>query len=354
MANTGQNAKQKRMELVYQVVKRYPNGVTEKEIADELNMERRSVNNYFWGLNAQGKIYKEDHSTLWFALPYQSVKLRPFELSPEEAMTLYLAVRLLVKQHDKRNESAQLALTRLAEVLTGDAGVGHEIHQAALELAHRPGDETYSRIFRTIMQSYIYRRKVAITYKPLYEKPFETIFSPYLLEPSAIGYATYVIGYSKIVDDQRTYKLQRITKATLTRQEYCIPSDFSGLEILRNAWSIIHGEALIKVRLRFSPKVTERVKESTWHPSQEPIVNDPDNPGGCILTAYVADLTDMLPWIRGWGADCEVLEPEKLREQMVGEARRLAEMYGWSTSKSERLDADVSSLSQTFSDFFGD
>jgi CRISPR-associated endonuclease/helicase Cas3 len=62
----------------------------------------------------------------------------------------------------------------------------------------------------------------------------------------------------------------------------------------------------------------------------------------------------MIPWIRGWGADVEVLGPEGLREMMMGEVRRLAEAYGWHTSKVNVQDPKISSLSQTFSDFFGD
>ena len=241
-------------------------------------------------------------------------------------MTLYLATRLLVKQHDKRNESAETALVKLAEVLTGDVGVGHEIHQAALELARRPGDESYSRTFRTIMQSYIYRRKVCITYRPLKGKPFETTFSPYLLEPSAIGYATYAIGHSSIVDDLRTYKLQRIEQATLTREEYIVPPDFPGLDYLRTAWSIIGGKDLIPVKLRFSPNVTERVRESHWHPSQK-IITDPDDPLGCIWSGEIADLTDFIPWVRSWGPDAEVIEPEELRRRMKRQVNRMAQMY---------------------------
>lgn len=327
MASTGQSTKQKKIDLVYRIIKRHPNGIKESEIATELGMIPRTVHNYLKRLDQEGKIYKEDNSPLWLALPYESVKLRGIELSPEEAMTLYLAVRLLVKQHDKRNDAAQLALTKLAEVLTGDANVGHEVYEAALELAQRPGDERYAKIFRTMMQAYIYRRKVTITYKPLNQKAFDTVFSPYLFEPSAIGYATYAIGHSSIVDDQRTYKLQRIEQAALTREEYDIPPDFPGLEILRSAWSIIHGNELIPIKLRFSPQVAERVRETQWHPSQDPLTDDPDKPGWLVWTARVADLTDLTPWVRSWGADCQVLEPEGLREGLEQTTKQLAEIY---------------------------
>jgi len=305
------STKQQRLERVYARLNRYPNGLTERELADGLNLERRTVNNYLRELETQGRIYKDGR--LWIPLPWERARLRRIELSPEEAMTLYLATRLLVKQHDKRNEAAETALIKLAEALVDDAKVGDEIYQAARELAHRPGDEGYGRVFRTVMQAYIYRRKVALTYRPLRGRPFQTVLAPYLLEPSAIGYATYVIGHSSVVNALRTYKLERIAEA--------------GLDYLRSAWSIIAGDELVTVRLRFAPRVARRVRESRWHPSQE-IADDPDRPGGCIWTAQIADLTDFTPWVRSWGADVEVLEPEELRRALMRETIRLQRLYG--------------------------
>ena len=110
-------------------------------------------------------------------------------------------------------------------------------------------------------------------------------------------------------------------------QEYSVPADFPGLEILRNAWSIIMDDETVHVALRFSPRVRERVLETRWHPSQT-CVDDPERPGFLRWTADVADTTDMLPWIRGWGAECEVLQPERLRQSLALEAQRIWAVYG--------------------------
>ncbi|MGB9632262.1 MAG: WYL domain-containing protein, partial [Chloroflexaceae bacterium] len=56
---------------------------------------------------------------------------------------------------------------------------------------------------------------------------------------------------------------------------------------------------------------------------------------------------EMLPWIRGWGADVEVLAPKELREALMGEAKALAELYGWHVSSSP------TGKSSTLDDFFG-
>jgi CRISPR-associated endonuclease/helicase Cas3 len=242
-------------------------------------------------------------------------------------MALYLGARLLVKQLDKRNEPAETALLKLAQALRDNAGVGKEIYQATQELVRRPVREGYQPIFRNMVRAYIYRKKVRICYKPLnWEKSFQTTFSTYLIEPSLIGSAIYLIGHSSIVDALRAYKLERIQAAEITRQDYTIPEDFPGLAILRNAWNIMTGEELTRVVLRFSPRVRERVEETIWHPSQN-LSEDPEKEGHLRWTAEIANTQDILPWIRSWGADCEVVKPPKLRRRLKREARLMGKTY---------------------------
>ncbi len=82
-------------------------------------------------------------------------------------------------------------------------------------------------------------------------------------------------------------------------------------------------EKPVQVRLRFSHWVTKRVKETLWHPTQRIT----DVPEGCEWTAMIGDSVEIANWVRGWGADCEVLEPQHLRDDLAREARRLARMY---------------------------
>ncbi|MBI5824473.1 MAG: CRISPR-associated helicase Cas3' [Chloroflexi bacterium] len=325
MARIDDATKKDRLDRIYLILSRNQRGLTEAEIADEVNLERRTANNYLRELEEQGKAFKD--GIYWFPLILRESRLRSFDLSPEEAVTLYLGARLLVKQQDKRNEPAETALLKLASVLKADAGVGDEIEQAARELALRPVQENYQPIFREIVRGYIYRKKVEITYHPLsFTKPFQTVFSTYLLEPSPIGFSTYLIGHSSIVNAQRAYKLERIESAHMVKDDYSIPPDFAGLEILRNAWSIIAGDETTRVLLRFNSKVKPRVLETRWHPSQQ-TREDPEKPGSLLWEVQVTDTLDLLPWVRGWGADVEVIEPKALRDSLIREAQGLAELY---------------------------
>ena len=325
MPRIDENTRLQRLERLLILIQRHDRGLTEAEIAEELQFERRSTNNYLRDLENEGKVFKD--GLYWYPLKLKESRLRSFDLSPEEALTLYLGARLLVKQQDKRNEPAETALMKLAEVLHADAGVGGEIEQAALELSGRPVQEGYQPVFRDVVRAYIYRKKVELTYKPLgWDKSFHTLFSTYLLEPSLIGFSTYLIGFSSAANALRAYKLERIIAARLTSESYLVPNEFPGLEILQNSWSIVLGEETLLVDLRFSPRVRERVLETRWHPSQISF-DDPERPGWLRWQVQVADTLDMLSWIRGWGADVEVLEPKELRRSLIKEVRKLSGVY---------------------------
>lgn len=337
-----------RMERIFLLLKKHSQGLRESEIADALRIHRRSVNNYLADLEREGRIYKD--GVLWLPHSFTPAVIRPLEVQAEEATVLYLAARMLVKQSDRRNEIAETLLLKLAHVLKTDAGVADHIEEAARELAQRPDNREFINIFRLVAQSYLYHRKLKIVYQPYQGQPFTTQFAPYLIEPSMIGFSTYVIGFSEVSQALRTYKVERILDAKLLREEYHIPTDFPGLELLRNAWSIYYGEKTVTVVLRFHPDVAKRVQETQWHPSQQ-IMPDDHDMRYIRLCLQVADTTDLIPWIRTWGANCEVLEPEDLRSTLMGEARRLAQMYG---VRQEKLsDDDPLGLDQTLGDYFG-
>jgi hypothetical protein len=73
-----------------------------------------------------------------------------------------------------------------------------------------------------------------------------------------------------------------------------------------------------------------------------------------IWRAEIDEWQEIVPWVRQWGAAVEVVEPKELREELMGEAKALAERYGWSVHRgADASDAQTPSVKQTFRDFFG-
>jgi predicted DNA-binding transcriptional regulator YafY len=283
----------------------------------------------------------------WYLPKDAKFEVLPVTFTLEEAVSLYLAGRLLTQAQDERNQHMLSALTKLVTVMPKTIAP----HQHALidMLRERQkGQPDISGIFGVLALGWATHRIVRLRYTPPRRRTFECRFAPYLLEPSAIGRTIYALGHSTAPNGLRTYKLERIEFAEATDEVFALPPDFDGPALLKRAWGVMYGdEALIEVCLRFSHYVTRRVKETLWHPSQE----IQDTPEGCIWTAQIGDTLEIENWIRGWGSDCEVLAPQDLRNKILQDVRRIARIYGIAFKEqvaTDVLDEDM------FNDFFGE
>src|SRR2546421_313802 len=148
-------------------------------------------------------------------------------------------------------------------------------------------------------------------------------FRTYFLEVSRSKPASYVIAHDDLSGALRTFKLERVVAAEILEESYAIPDDFDPYVYLSSAWGVMD-EVEVEVRLRFSPAVASRVKESVWHHSQR-TEDMPD--GGCELTMRVGGIKEVRAWVLGWGGDVEVLAPPSLRDEVRAQAQRMLERY---------------------------
>ena len=326
----------------------YPEGLSQAEIARRLGVNRSTIYRYLPDLTTQFAVSEDDDGRLIIDRDHYLMNVR---LTLHESVALHLAARLMATRTDKQNPHAASALRKLglameklapcvAEHLKASAGV--------MEDAAQRHDPVYLKTLETLTRAWSDRHKVRVWHKMEDGRVFEYTFAPYFIEPYAVGQTTHVIGWREPPGALRTFKIERLLRAELTDQSYAIPDDFDPRQLLADAWGIWYTEAEpVTVALKFHPRVAHRVRETRWHRSEQ-VEEQAD--GSLVWQARVAEPQEMLPWIRGWGADVEVLEPKELREQMMGEARRMAQMYGWyvaSTPPSE------SGRSSTLKDFFG-
>ena len=249
--------------------------------------------------------------------------LPPVHFNLEEAVALVLAARLLARYSDDHNPLVVQALGKLASSLP--AAMADHIHATIEGLTLKPDNPNFEAVFAAVTRGWGERRKVRIWHRSgTSPNVHEYRFSPYFVEPSAVGYATHAIGHSTWWDDVRTFKLERIQAAELTDEPYEIPEDFDPVRLLDSAWGIMFGETVEEVRLRFDKEVTRRVKESRWH-RHEQVEDLPD--GGCEYRVPVAHPLEMVWWIRSWGPAVEVLAPASLRALLAEDVRRLGEIY---------------------------
>lgn len=252
--------------------------------------------------------------------------LSQIRLNLNEALALYLAARRASLQSSQDQRTMASALEKLAMALRQPM-TSKLVHSAERILAQDCQPER-AAILETVARGWVEMIPVLIEYQGLRgtkRRPY--VVKPYLIEPSPWSVSVYVIGESDRHEGMAVFKVERIQSAQLTTGHFSIPEDFDEDKLLRYAWGIWFDEKPpIRVRLRFMPGyAAKRLQETRWHPTERVEIL-PD--GGCIWEAQVAAWEEMQPWVRGWGAEAEVLEPQELREAVRGEVERLVRLYG--------------------------
>ncbi len=296
------------------------------EMAERLGVDRTTAYRYRMELSSGDTALpiEQDDNGKWKI--NRAAYLSNVRVNLYESLSLYLAARRVAQQSRKAGKHAASALEKIAVALRQP--MTERLVRAADKVLAAQIEPTRVKVFETIARGWAERIPVRVQYRGLHaEETRSHILHPYLIEPSPWSDSVYVIAYSETMRGITPFKIERIEQAALSAGRFEIPEDFDEDELLKHAWGIWRREGEPQtVRLKFAPgHATRRLKESTWHPLER--VTDTED-GGCIWEAPIAEPREMLPWVRGWGADVEVLGPEGLRKWLRQEARRLGRIYG--------------------------
>lgn len=305
----------------------HPEGVTRNDLAREFSVSRHTIYRDLVKVEQIAPI-----STTWDGKLYIDRKdfLVNVHFSLHEAMAIHLATRMLVTRMDRRNRHAASALDKLSKAIENLAPpISQQMAFSAKSLRSEDQweDRTYIQALETLTQALAEGKKVRISHRrETTGETSEYIIAPYFIEPYAIGQTTYLIGLNEARGELWKLKIERIEKVELLKDTYVLPADFDPQAQLEDAWGIwFTGNEPVEVVLKFSLSVAKRVKESRWHRSQQIEVQ---LDGGLVWRAWIAEPKEMMPWIRSWGAEVEVLEPAQLRAEISKDARKMGQLYG--------------------------
>ncbi len=201
--------------------------------------------------------------------------------------------------------------------------VGRIREHVSVNPLHTNDVTDYHEVFQTILDSILARRSVFVEYRsPADTAPIETDIQPFTV---LYGRSWYVIGFSSLYQEIRTFKVSRILKIRSLTKTFAMPASFSVEAYLGNAWYIIpstgHDEEVV---VRFSKLVAQNVSEIRWHKSQSAHWL---NNGELELRFTVSGLNEIVWWILGYGAEATVVRPQKLRDMIAKHAALLTEKY---------------------------
>ncbi|MCE5257839.1 MAG: WYL domain-containing protein [Chloroflexi bacterium] len=317
--------KSDRLGEIEQLLLAHPEGLKQVEIARRLDVSRSTITRYL--PNLPGSVYIDDLDDNKWKVDRQAYLIN-VRFTLDEAMAIHLATRLLATRMERQNPHAASALRKLGIALDKLAPrISQHLRQSAdtMDNPAQRQDPNFLHSLEIITQAWALQHQVHLWYWSEKGELKEHDFAPYFIEPYAIGQSIYAIGWANPPDALRTFKVERIKRIEKGEGMYEIPDSFDPAILLKDAWGIWYtGEEPVEVVLKFSQRVARRVKETRWHRSEQ--VTQMDD-GKLLWRAWIAAPQEMVPWIRGWGSDVEVLEPEGLREELAADAFTLAEIY---------------------------
>lgn len=300
-------------------------GLSTTEIATQLGVTPQTVRNMIKRLSANGTPIYEVEGTQRYTVDKRAY-LRPMRLSLAQGWMLYLPLRRMVRAQLHRYSVVWGLLHRLAAALSPE--LADALLDSQVEQAPTPFDK--------LVEAWHKMCWVQIQYQPL-DRTYSTTYrvAPYWFEPAVWSDSVYLIAGVEQRDGiaPLTLKIERILSAKLLPDlPYERPDPDHLLRRIETTWGIWGSdEAMADVTLRFHHRVKARLDETRWHPTQQMSLAED---GSVLWTARIAEAREMLPWIRGWGADVEVLSPDWLRQEIANDAERTVRLYGRGGRKS--------------------
>jgi proteasome accessory factor B len=296
-------------------------GLRAVEIANACGVDRRTIYRDLATLEQIGVPISQEEGRFFINREYYQTTVR---LNFNEALALFTAGRVWSRLAEQQNPHIVSAMSRLGVALPEP--LASHVNSIVESVRTNPIDRNYVEVLETITHAWVERRKVKLWCSETKHGDIEARdFATYFVEPNATG-GLYVVGYDERRGGVRAYKLEWVKRVKLSDELYSLPPNFDRRRYLASVWGAIAGDSEEKARvvLAFSPDLTPLIKERTWHAAQR-LETLPDK--RCTLTVYVADWREMLSWIRSWGAQVEVLEPQALRNELAAEAARVAATY---------------------------
>jgi len=302
----------------------HPEGISAKSVAETIGVSVRTVYRDLRAMEMDAELPLWQDDGKWGL--ESGAFLPPLALTLHEATALFLASRVLAKASDEHDTELIGAFVKLAEVLP--EVLADHIRETVDAYSTTPANERFTRVFRVLTEGWANRRVVEIEYGAgVYDEskpPRRARVRPEALEPSAITRGLYLIGYDEGRKARRTFKVERITEATLTPQTFELDPGASIAREMLRAWDVISDEPSARIVVQFSKEVATRVAETRWHPSQELQV---ERDGSLRWSARVAGFNEVRSWILGWGPNAEVLEPAELRAEVADQLEQAAAHY---------------------------
>lgn len=286
------------------------------DLARELGVGRRTVERDLEDLKLEGGIdLRSENGKHW-------IRTKPSSLNDVEALAVYSAARLL--QHTRIGDRYYRdAMQKLAKM------VGEPARSQLMAGIERQRPSRQGGTFEKVARAWFERRVFRCDYRSASGEVKRRELKVYFIEVNRGNLATYAVAADRLGrDEPGSWKLTRMDNVHLLDEQYEIPDDVDLASILEKTGGVVIGER-VEVIVRVTPSAAsafEEVDESIL------VSRERQADGGLVATVHGAldnrgRALELVPFLLGWGASIEVLEPASIREEVAEKLATAAEQY---------------------------
>lgn len=291
-------------------------------LAEALGVSIRTLHRYLTMLEEMGiPIYSERGPYGGFSL-VRGYKLPPLVFTPEEAVALYLGIRLVRELWGALYATAAAgALAKLDNVLPDEQRQEVAWAQRALVATgmHRTPPEIVATHLAPLRQAIHDQHQVVIDYQGRTQPETTTrTVDPYALVHRWGWW--YLVGYCHVRQAVRSFRLDRITGLQTLPQSFVQPVAFDINAYLATEVAV---QPQQPVRLRFAPDAAQVAKDSRY--LWETISAEAD--GSVVVTLVTPDLQWAASTVLAYAGLATVLEPVALRTLVRERALLLVQQH---------------------------
>jgi proteasome accessory factor B len=301
-----------------------PDGLRAVEIAEACQVDRRTIYRDLAALSDMGvPLYQRDGR---FYLN-QEYYMAPLRLNLNEALALFLAVRGWMHTAEQQNPHTISALTKVSTALPEPLAVHSQI--MAELMRSRSVDRAFISALEAFTRAWSEQRRVKFWYAPVNSSAARVVeFATYFIEMAVEG-ALCAVGYDYAHKRVGAFWLQQVKRVQFLPVTYEIPARFDRRRYFSGVPGVLVSEPdapPIEVVVGFAAAAAPALRERLYTLPANYRLTVLDD-GRSLLTLLVSDWRLLLPWLRSWGAQVEVLAPRDLRDEVMREAARMVAVY---------------------------
>ena len=294
-----------------------------EEIARRFEISKRTVYRDIRALEEAGVPIGAEAGVGYYLT--EGYHLPPVMFTKYEASSMLTAEKLVEKFTDHSIEkNFKSALDKIKSVLPISEKDFLEMltpHIAILQNYVSTGTDFPNNFLSDIQQALAAKRVIKVDYYALYS---DELTKGRLVEPIGIcyyGFAWHLIGYCRLRDDYRDFRIDRIKDLFLTDEKFSTDNRIPLHEFLQGLYQSNNLEPVV---IRFDKSIIGFVEKPKYYYGY---VDEKDLGSQVEMYFMIDSMEYMARWIIMHGSKAEIISPKKLKENVRALAQELYQHY---------------------------